>query len=725
MWAHGNTYILYYICPMHTFYFLMVYSTMYVFSKWNTTKWGIRFKLLALAVFIYLVWDFDSGLFDTLFFWLGTDKVIGAKNGSLYEYYFRTSLDHWSTFLGMIFALNFPLAEQYFTTAKGLPLIIASLLMGALTVWWVVSCFALDKLEYNLSHAYFSIIPLTSYIFFRNCTPWIRSGVSMSLHDLGKTTLETYLLQHHIWLSSNAKTLLTVTPGYPWINFAVCTFAFFIIAKELYRLTMSLRGMVMPDDKEITWNNCVGMCIMLAVLYVVAVALYAIKPNVIDLCLTCIGLLLVTLLFISRFMKSCADNFLYQKWSLRALRLSTVILAVGTVLKVSIPDPVGRTVTSSLVADVKYAAPPADCLSAISKGQWTTKPCDNDHSRVVICDTDRWEWLGSDNPKCHLEKLNAQKMRWMFQGKKITFVGDSVLRNSYYQFISLLEPSYSHNHSSSLMHSNLEFFPSFDKNMSIRFIWAPFIKDVAAVMDAPRGESLHMLVAGVSFWDALHNKDVEKYRESLNKIAESHSSAPQDGAQVKLWLLPTTVQNDLLPTAEKQKYVSEEVIDTYRQAALDASDFKSLYSAVIDPTEVTRGNQVHCIDGLHYNDQVYTVIAHMFGNAYAMHFPDYKLATPAATGPQKPYVPKSTGGMSSPEHGSYVLILTVIMLFLMDSWLGIGFLSLALCGRGYDWDLAYSALHKKINAALSLKPRTPESSMETGEKQCLMEENKD
>ena len=48
---------------------------------------------------------------------------------------------------------------------------------------------------YNLTHAYFAIIPLTSYIFFRNITPGVRSGVSMSFHDLGKTTLETYLLQ--------------------------------------------------------------------------------------------------------------------------------------------------------------------------------------------------------------------------------------------------------------------------------------------------------------------------------------------------------------------------------------------------------------------------------------------------------------------------------------------------------------------------------------------------
>jgi hypothetical protein len=186
MWTHGNTYILYYICPMHTFYFLMVYATMYVWSSINTTKWAIRIKLLVLGIIIYIVWDLNSQVFDFLFAWLGTDSIIGAKSGSVWEYYFRTSLDHWSTFFGMIFALNFPLAEQWFVKAKGPPLYVASVLMAAVTIYWLVVYYPMDKLQYNLNHSYFAIIPLTSYIFFRNITPAVRSGVSQSLHDLGK-----------------------------------------------------------------------------------------------------------------------------------------------------------------------------------------------------------------------------------------------------------------------------------------------------------------------------------------------------------------------------------------------------------------------------------------------------------------------------------------------------------------------------------------------------------
>ena len=241
MWTHGNTYILYYICPLHTFYFLLVYVTMFVFSSTNHSKWMVRVKLLVVGLIIYIIWDINGGIFDQLFSFLGTQPVIGASNGSVWEWYFRTSLDHWSAFLGMIFALNFPISEQFFSKAKGWPLVLTAILMGGVTVFWFQEYYMREKLLYNLTHSYTAIIPLISYIFFRNITPFIRSGVSMSLHELGKTTLETYLLQHHVWLTSNAKTLLNITPGYPWINFALATLLFFFLSKELYRLTMSLR----------------------------------------------------------------------------------------------------------------------------------------------------------------------------------------------------------------------------------------------------------------------------------------------------------------------------------------------------------------------------------------------------------------------------------------------------------------------------------------------------
>lgn len=105
--VHNNTYILYYICPLHTFYFCMVYVAMRVGKQYNYTKWGIRVKMAILAVIIYAIWEIP-GAFMSSFFMLPQSPTVGAGNGTRYEFHFRTSLDHWSTWFGMIFALNFP-----------------------------------------------------------------------------------------------------------------------------------------------------------------------------------------------------------------------------------------------------------------------------------------------------------------------------------------------------------------------------------------------------------------------------------------------------------------------------------------------------------------------------------------------------------------------------------------------------------------------------------------
>ncbi|CAN0482420.1 unnamed protein product, partial [Hapterophycus canaliculatus] len=62
--AMGNTYVLYYICPLHTFYFLVVYAIMSPVRSANYTKNGMRWKLLIAGATIFFVWDFDVHAFE-------------------------------------------------------------------------------------------------------------------------------------------------------------------------------------------------------------------------------------------------------------------------------------------------------------------------------------------------------------------------------------------------------------------------------------------------------------------------------------------------------------------------------------------------------------------------------------------------------------------------------------------------------------------------------------
>jgi hypothetical protein len=177
--SQGTTYILYYICPLHTYYFLLVYATMRIGSHLNHTRYGIRLKLLVVAVSIFLIWDVDAGLFRLFHFpFFGQTPQLGATSGALWEWYFRTSLDHWSTLLGMVFASNFPIVSLFYRKLEsqhwarrwaGKSAVGAGLLL-ALYFWWS-GPFLLPKFDYNRTNSYFGIIPLISYIYFRNLTP--------------------------------------------------------------------------------------------------------------------------------------------------------------------------------------------------------------------------------------------------------------------------------------------------------------------------------------------------------------------------------------------------------------------------------------------------------------------------------------------------------------------------------------------------------------------------
>jgi 10 TM Acyl Transferase domain found in Cas1p len=166
-----------------------------------------------------------------------------------------------------IFALNFPVTALWMKKVEALPfkqqwLIKGSVSAALLTAfsWWCVTILPQAKLDYNRSNAYFGVaIPLLTYIFLRNLSPTLRIHYVEPLHSIGKITLETYLMQHHVWLTSNAKTVLTLVPASPKLNLVATTLLYVLVSKELYRLTMSLRGMLLPDSKPACLKNLAGI----------------------------------------------------------------------------------------------------------------------------------------------------------------------------------------------------------------------------------------------------------------------------------------------------------------------------------------------------------------------------------------------------------------------------------------------------------------------------------
>ena len=339
---------------------------------------------------------------------------------------------------------------------------------------------------------------------------------------------------------------------------------------------------------------------------------------------------------------------------------------------------------------------PTMLISPLPLGRWYTVKCTNEatgsalsQDKVAFCETNRWQWTSP--PGCPSGNIGVLKARTIFNGKKVVFLGDSAVRNVYYQFNNLVDPEYTSNEAFAVKHSDITVQPVFLRNSSFEFYWAPMISNIT---DVVRQKDLVMradlIVLGSAVWHALHVHNLNTYLKDLDALDAVIVGKNATKKATLVWLQPTTIIDTKLVTTDKLQHMPEATLVTYREAFLNSSVAKTVQS-VVDPTAACTGREA--TDGIHYGREVYKVIAQMAVNSYILRVP---ALYSQATAKKKPTPPKKTGGMSFPKYGAMVLTLAAIMLFSMDSFLGIGFLSLLLFGRSCDWEAAYGPLHMKI-----------------------------
>ena len=273
----SNEYMLYYICAMHTHWFLSVYAMMAIYPSLNKSRFWMCAKFAIYFTCNFIIFDVGN---VALYFFRPLWPILGFNDGKtdmMHEWAFRGGLDHWVAFIGMICAYNYPHFENFMLKLEkeggrksDAIKIGMAIVFGVIYLVWNQRVLSLEKYAYNHLHPYTSFIPIICFIVYRNLYPWLRTRYISLFAFLGKITLETYLSQLHIYLQSNAKNLIIYIPDSPLLNFALITTLYLIISYVIFNLTTEFSAYLLPNNLRTVGKNAMIVVGLLFASYCVA-----------------------------------------------------------------------------------------------------------------------------------------------------------------------------------------------------------------------------------------------------------------------------------------------------------------------------------------------------------------------------------------------------------------------------------------------------------------------
>lgn len=229
---------LYYVVPLHTTGFVLTMITCYVgyqlerkcgMSYWKSRTMAVFLSLLAHILF----YETPAVNFLLLF----------SK-----EYHFRFQADKYSAWMGMASGLLWGKIGEYMQWAHGFEndqrRFIASIVQFSVGValiafWYCLFGHISDKFTYNPIHPYVFVFAVIGWLMVRNCTRYLTECHSTLLEFLGRNTLETYVLQFHLFMSHNVQHIPVIIPGSDAEGTAVIKFCNMLLCGSVF-VTMAV-----------------------------------------------------------------------------------------------------------------------------------------------------------------------------------------------------------------------------------------------------------------------------------------------------------------------------------------------------------------------------------------------------------------------------------------------------------------------------------------------------
>ncbi|TVY22590.1 putative O-acetyltransferase [Lachnellula hyalina] len=235
-----TNYLFYYFAPLVSFWFLVIYFTLRIGNKQNSNLTFVFAKIL-LSVAFTTAFTMIPGVLEFIGTILGYTCGISWNMG---EWRFRTFLDMYIVYVGMLTGLlvhrtsrlrsgsvrptsiidaALQLTIKYHTSFKTVTIALA---LGLLPGFWLLTRRSPNKEDYNWWQPYISFIPILSFVVLRNSHRVLRTYHSALFAWLGRCSLETYILQYHIWLAGDTTGLLRLGLWNHWVEAAILTLVF-------------------------------------------------------------------------------------------------------------------------------------------------------------------------------------------------------------------------------------------------------------------------------------------------------------------------------------------------------------------------------------------------------------------------------------------------------------------------------------------------------------------